>query len=96
MAVPTNHDKLKQQESRVKTVTEAARRAGVLLLMKNIRNLRDRLNGARANLASAPSPITILTATASLAEAKRDLQQAEDDLVGRWNASIANRNHTAL
>lgn len=92
-AVPRDQESLQEQESHNQKVTQHAKDAGVIHLMRQIKNKREDLNHARADLGNASNGETdIFVATASLASAKQDLTQAEESLIQRWNAAIARAN----
>ena len=90
-AVPRGHEDLRQREPRSTKMADHARAAKVNPLMRTVKHRRDKLNDARASLAKASASADqedVMTATATLIDARQNLQKAEDNLVQQWNAAM--------
>ena len=96
-AAPRNHQALRQNSDKNQKISDQARAAGVIHLMKLIKFLRNNLNEARAGLARASvsmNEASVMLATTKLAQTKQELQQAEEQLIRLWNAIIAHNRKT--
>ena len=90
-AVPMDHDNLRKREAHAARMAEHARKAKLNPLMRTVKALRDKLNEARGSLTKASTSNDeeeVMTATATLVDARRNLENAEENLVRHWNSAI--------